>query len=57
MPVSAHNVDRKQLKRFRLTAEQREGLMALDARAIVAMGAHPLVPFLATVHARRQRCG
>ena len=30
---------------FRLTAEQREALIALDTSAIVAMGAHPLVPF------------
>jgi L-alanine-DL-glutamate epimerase-like enolase superfamily enzyme len=35
-----------------LTAEQREALMALDTRAIVAMGAHPLVPFLANMEVR-----
>jgi len=42
--------------RFRLTAEQREALIALDTRAIVAMGAHPLVPFLANTQIERQRC-
>jgi 2,3-dihydroxyphenylpropionate 1,2-dioxygenase len=41
--------------RFRLTAEQREALIALDTRAIVAMGAHPLVPFLANMQIERQR--
>jgi 2,3-dihydroxyphenylpropionate 1,2-dioxygenase len=41
--------------RFRLTADQREALIALDARAIVAMGAHPLVSFLANMHIERQR--
>ena len=42
---------------FRLTAEQREALIALDTRAIVAMGAHPLVPFLANMQVERQRRG
>ena len=42
--------------RFDLTAEQREALIALDTRAIVAMGAHPLVPFLANTQIERQRC-
>jgi 2,3-dihydroxyphenylpropionate 1,2-dioxygenase len=41
--------------RFRLTAEQRAALMALDTHAIVAMGAHPLVPFLANMQVERQR--
>jgi 2,3-dihydroxyphenylpropionate 1,2-dioxygenase len=43
--------------RFRLTAAQREALIALDTRAIVAMGAHPLVPFLANMQVERQRRG
>jgi 2,3-dihydroxyphenylpropionate 1,2-dioxygenase len=43
--------------RFRLTAMQREALIALDTSAIVAMGAHPLVPFLATMQVERQRRG
>ena len=34
--------------RFRLTSAQRAALVALDTRAIVAMGAHPLVPFSPT---------
>jgi 2,3-dihydroxyphenylpropionate 1,2-dioxygenase len=43
--------------RFRLTAEQRAAVIALDTRAIVAMGAHPLVPFLANMQVERQRRG
>ena len=43
--------------RFRLTAAQREALMALDTRAIAAMGGHPLVPFLARMQVGRQRRG
>jgi 2,3-dihydroxyphenylpropionate 1,2-dioxygenase len=43
--------------RFGLTAAQREALIALDTRAIVAMGAHPLVPFLANMQVERQRRG
>jgi 2,3-dihydroxyphenylpropionate 1,2-dioxygenase len=43
--------------RFRLTAGQREALIALDTRAIVAMGAHALVPFLANMQVDRQRRG
>src|SRR6201997_3355761 len=35
--------------RFRLTAEQRAALVELDTSAVVAMGAHPLVPFLANL--------
>jgi hypothetical protein len=31
--------------------------MALDTSAIVAMGAHPLVPFLANMQVERQRRG
>ncbi len=43
--------------RFRLTAVQRDALTALDTRAIVALGAHPLVPFLANMQVERQRRG
>jgi 2,3-dihydroxyphenylpropionate 1,2-dioxygenase len=43
--------------RFRLTAEQCEASIALATRTIVAMGAHPLVPFLASVQVERQRRG
>jgi 2,3-dihydroxyphenylpropionate 1,2-dioxygenase len=43
--------------RFRLTAAQREALIALDTSAIVAMGAHPLVPFLASMQVEHQRRG
>lgn len=43
--------------RFRLTPEQRAALIALDTRAIVAIGAHPLVPFLANMQVERQRRG
>jgi 2,3-dihydroxyphenylpropionate 1,2-dioxygenase len=43
--------------RFKLSAEQRRALVALDMPAIVAMGTHPLVPFLANLqiqHLRRK---
>ena len=43
--------------RFRLTAVQRDALIALDTRAIVAMGTYPLVPFLANMQVERQRRG
>lgn len=43
--------------RFKLTPEQREALIALDVPAIVKMGAHPLVPFLANMHVQRRRAG
>ncbi len=43
--------------RFRLTAEQHATLVALDTRAIVALGVHPLVPFLANMQVERQRRG
>ena len=33
----------------------REALIALDIRSMVAMGAHPLVPFLANMQVDRQR--
>ncbi|MGH7113335.1 MAG: hypothetical protein ACREE9_02445 [Stellaceae bacterium] len=43
--------------RFRLPPEQRTALIALDTRAIVAMGAHPLAPFLANMRIERPRRG
>jgi len=43
--------------RFKLTPEQRDALIALDVPAIVKMGAHPLVPFLANMQVQRQRAG
>jgi 2,3-dihydroxyphenylpropionate 1,2-dioxygenase len=43
--------------RFRLPPLQREALVALDTRAIVAIGGHPLVPFLANMQVERQRRG
>ena len=39
--------------RFALSAAQREALVALDHKAIVAMGTHPLLPFLARMQADR----
>jgi 2,3-dihydroxyphenylpropionate 1,2-dioxygenase len=41
--------------RYKLAPAQREALIALDVPAMVAMGAHPLVPFLANMQVRRQR--
>jgi 2,3-dihydroxyphenylpropionate 1,2-dioxygenase len=43
--------------RFRLTPPQRAALLALDTAAIVAMGAHPLVAFLANMQVERDRRG
>ena len=43
--------------RFRLTSAQRTALIGLDTRTIVAMGVHPLVPFLANMQVERQRRG
>jgi len=40
---------------FALTAEQREALIRLDMPAMVRMGAHPLVPFLAQMQIQRLR--
>jgi 2,3-dihydroxyphenylpropionate 1,2-dioxygenase len=40
---------------FKLSAEQRKALIALDLEAMVAMGAHPLVPFLARMQIQRMR--
>ena len=40
-------------ERFRLTPNQRAALVALDHKAIVAMGTHPLLPFLARMQVDR----
>jgi 2,3-dihydroxyphenylpropionate 1,2-dioxygenase len=40
---------------FKLSADQREALIKLDLPAIVRMGAHPLVPFLAQMQIQRLR--
>ncbi len=39
--------------RFPLTPDQRTALLALDHKAIVAMGTHPLLPFLAKMQVDR----
>ncbi len=41
--------------RFDLAPAQRAALIALDVPAIVAMGTHPLVPFLAGMQVQRMR--
>src|SRR6516162_3389896 len=41
--------------RYQLDAAQRAALIALDVPAMVAMGSHPLVPFLANMQVQRQR--
>ena len=41
--------------RFKLTDEQRQALVALEVSSIVALGAHPLVPFLANMQIQRAR--
>ncbi len=41
--------------RFMLPTDQRAALIALDVPVIVAMGAHPLVPFLAEMQLRRDK--
>ena len=40
---------------FQLPPDQREALIKLDMPAIVKMGAHPLVPFLAQLQIQRLR--
>jgi 2,3-dihydroxyphenylpropionate 1,2-dioxygenase len=40
---------------FKLSADQRAALIKLDMPAIVRMGAHPLVPFLAQMQIQRLR--
>jgi hypothetical protein len=42
-------------KGFKLTEEQERALLELDLEKIVAMGAHPLVPFLARMQIQRMR--
>ncbi|HUK08937.1 MAG TPA: hypothetical protein VLX09_13775 [Stellaceae bacterium] len=41
--------------RYPLAAEQRTALVALDVPAMVAIGVHPLVPFLANLQVQRLR--
>ena len=41
--------------RYKLAPAQRTALLALDVPAMVAMGTHPLVPFLANMQVQRQR--
>lgn len=41
--------------KFRLTGEQRGALIALDVPAMVRMGTHPLIPFLANMQIQRIR--
>jgi 2,3-dihydroxyphenylpropionate 1,2-dioxygenase len=41
--------------KFQLPDDQREALLKLDLPAIVKMGAHPLVPFLANMQVERLR--
>jgi 2,3-dihydroxyphenylpropionate 1,2-dioxygenase len=41
--------------RYKLQPAQRAALLALDVPAIVGMGTHPLVPFLANMQVQRQR--
>jgi 2,3-dihydroxyphenylpropionate 1,2-dioxygenase len=43
--------------KFRLPPDQRDALVKLDMPAIVKMGAHPLVPFLAQMQIQRLRAG
>jgi 2,3-dihydroxyphenylpropionate 1,2-dioxygenase len=60
----AHDADRRAeyiadaaafADRFKLAADQRAALIALDLPTIVKMGAHPLVPFLAQMQIQRLR--
>ena len=60
----AHDEDRRRdyladaaayADRFRLTLPQRAALLGLDTPALVAMGVHPLVAFLANMQVERQR--
>ena len=43
--------------RFQLTPQQHAALVGLDTAALVAMGTHPLVAFLANMQIERQRRG
>jgi 2,3-dihydroxyphenylpropionate 1,2-dioxygenase len=40
---------------FRLTPPQRSAFLELDTPALVALGVHPLVAFLANMQVERQR--
>ena len=40
--------------RFELTEVQRAALVAMDRAALLAMGVHPLVPFLAAMQIERE---
>jgi 2,3-dihydroxyphenylpropionate 1,2-dioxygenase len=62
----AHEADKRALyiadaaayaDQFKLSEAQRQALIALDLPAIVAMGVHPLVPFLANLQVQRLRTG
>jgi 2,3-dihydroxyphenylpropionate 1,2-dioxygenase len=62
----AHDEDRRReylangaayADRFRLTPPQRAALLGLDTPALVTMGVHPLVAFLANMQVERQRRG
>ena len=57
-PTSARNTWRSAgayADQFKLPPDQREALIKLDMPAIVKMGAHPLVPFLAQMQIQRLR--
>jgi 2,3-dihydroxyphenylpropionate 1,2-dioxygenase len=41
--------------RFKLPPDQRDALIKLDLPTMVKMGAHPLVPFLASLQIQRLR--
>ena len=42
-------------RRCNVTSEQAKALIAMDMKAFVAMGVHPLVPFLANMHLVREK--
>lgn len=42
-------------QRFKLSAEQARMLVNFDAKTLVDLGVHPLVPFLARLHFERER--
>jgi 2,3-dihydroxyphenylpropionate 1,2-dioxygenase len=44
-------------KSYKLSPAQEQALCALDLEKMVAMGAHPLVPFLARMQIERMRRG
>jgi 2,3-dihydroxyphenylpropionate 1,2-dioxygenase len=41
--------------RYKLPPDQRDALIKLDLPTMVKMGAHPLVPFLASLQIQRLR--